>query len=127
MSSTILSLFVAFYKKHFTFLAKAIDTYCQPAVLAHSKALYEPDQALPSATSTDHRATFIRRSEVILIKHLGLLIGIDVLAQCVHDLVLFARGLFLLTVLLLVKVSLAVIPLSDRMRKAILAQRSPRG
>ena len=121
MSSTIFSLFLAFYTRHQ--LSKGIDTYRHPAVLALSKALYEPDQALPSPISTDHRVTLTRGSEVPLIKDLGLLISFDVLAQGVNVLIFFARGFFLFTILLLLKVSFAAIPLSDGMRRVLLTQR----
>ena len=125
MSSTIFSLFLAFYKKH-TRLSKGFDTYRHPAVLALSKALYEPDQALPGPIPSDHSAALITGSEVPLIKDLvGLLIGVDVLAQGVHVLILLARGVFLLAILL--KISFAVIPLSDGMRRVVLTQRCLRG
>ena len=114
MSSTIFSLFLAFYK-----LRKILDTYRQPAVLAVSKALHEPDQALPRPISTDQGATLMRGSEVSLIKGLRLL---NVLAQGVHVLI---RFLMFAILLLLGKVSLTAMPMPvGIMRRVALSQRS---
>ena len=118
MSSTIFSLFLTFYT-----LRKIIDTYRYPAVLALSKALHEPDQALPGPISTGHGTTLMGGSEVSpLIKGLGFLIGFDVLTQGVHVLI---RFLLFAILLLLGKVSFPAMPMPvGIMRRVALSQRS---
>ena len=99
MSSTITSLFLAFYTAQ---LRKGIDTYRDSAALALSKPFYEPDQALPCPISTSQRATLMRRMVVVLIvliRDLGVLMHLYVLTQGVNDLVILARGGFYLLTL----------------------------
>jgi hypothetical protein len=105
MSSTIFSLFLAFYT-----LRKILDTYRQPAVLAVSKALHEPDQALPGPVSTGQGATLMGGSEISLNKGLRLL---NVLAEGIHVLILFA------ILLLLGKMLLTAMPLYWGMMRGV--------